>query len=215
MDFQGSTDEFGSISETLSGEEERNSDEQDWGIISVPTLYQSKISPAAKRLKTESAPIREQRGTKHFPMKSRYGHERTIIQIDIDCFYAQVEMIRYPAYRELPLGVQQKSIVVTCNYVARKRGLKKLMLISEARKKCPDLVLVNGEDLSHYREFSSRVTSLLVERFTPHVERLGLDENFLDVSELVTSRLKKLDSENLVISGYLYDQNVDAKVRNG
>ncbi|KAI8483322.1 hypothetical protein Bbelb_389260 [Branchiostoma belcheri] len=83
---------------------------------------------------------------------------RVIVHIDVDCFYAQVEMIRDPTLRDKPLGIQQKNIVVTCNYVARKRGVTKLMFIKQAKELCPELVLVKGEDLTHYREMSYKIT---------------------------------------------------------
>ncbi len=112
------------------------------------------------------------------------SHHRTIVHIDVDCFYAQVEMIRNPMLRDKPLGIQQKYIIVTCNYVARKYGVTKLMAIREAKEKCPSLVIVNGEDLTHYREMSYEITSVL-QRYNKSVERLGFDENFIDVTELV------------------------------
>ncbi len=56
------------------------------------------------------------------------------------------------------LGIQQKYIIVTCNYVAREHGVDKLMSVTDAVEKCPQLVLVNGEDLTHYREMSYKVT---------------------------------------------------------
>lgn len=93
-------------------------------------------------------------------------------------------MIRNPALRNKPLGIQQKYILVTCNYVARKYGVTKLMAIKEAKEKCPSLVIVNGEDLTHYREMSYEITSVL-QRYSKLVERLGFDENFIDVTELV------------------------------
>lgn len=55
-------------------------------------------------------------------------------------------------------GIQQKYIIVTCNYVAREQGLTKLMSVTDAKEKCPQLVLVKGEDLTHYREMSYKVT---------------------------------------------------------
>ncbi|XP_032069396.1 DNA polymerase iota isoform X4 [Thamnophis elegans] len=85
---------------------------------------------------------------------------RIIVHLDLDCFYAQVEMICNPELRSKPLGVQQKYLVVTCNYEARNLGVKKLMGVKEAKEKCPDLVLVNGENLTKYREFSYRVTAV-------------------------------------------------------
>lgn len=54
--------------------------------------------------------------------------------------------------------MQQKFIVVTCNYEARKLGVKKLMSVKGAKEKCPQLILVNGEDLTPYREMSYKVT---------------------------------------------------------
>lgn len=58
----------------------------------------------------------------------------------------------------VPSGIRQKYIIVTCNYVARELGLTKLMSVMDAKKKCPQLVMVNGEDLTHYREMSYKVT---------------------------------------------------------
>ncbi|XP_050166052.1 DNA polymerase iota-like [Myiozetetes cayanensis] len=84
--------------------------------------------------------------------------DRVIVHLDLDCFYAQVEMLRNPDLKTKPLGVQQKSLVVTCNYEARKFGIRKLMGIREAKEKCPQLVLVKGEDLTPYREMSNKVT---------------------------------------------------------
>lgn len=55
-------------------------------------------------------------------------------------------------------GIQQKYIIVTCNYVAREMGVTKLMSVTNAVEKCPQLVLVKGEDLTHYREMSYKVT---------------------------------------------------------
>ena len=89
-------------------------------------------------------------------IEERDDHSRTIIHIDIDCFYAQVEMVKDPSLVDKPLGIQQKNIVVTCNYVARQRGVTKCQYISDALKVCPDLVLVNGEDLAHYRKVMQR-----------------------------------------------------------
>ncbi|KFW11694.1 DNA polymerase iota, partial [Eurypyga helias] len=132
---------------------------------------------------------------------------RVIVHIDLDCFYAQVEMIRNPELRDKPLGVQQKFIVVTCNYEARKLGVKKLMSVRDAKAKCPQLILVNGEDLTPYREMSYKVTELLVE-FCPLVERLGFDENFVDITEIVEKRLNQLHHSGCsraCVSGHVYN----------
>lgn len=116
-------------------------------------------------------------------------HSRTIIHIDIDCFYAQVEMIKNPELRNIPFAVNQKSYIVTSNYVAREYGLKKMMLVQDARKVCPNLRFINGEDLHDYRQMSYKVTNL-IQRYYKCVERLAIDENYVDVSDEVNTRLK-------------------------
>ena len=85
-------------------------------------------------------------------------HSRVIVHVDIDCFYAQVEMNKNPELADVPLGVQQKNIVVTSNYVAREYGIRKCMSVKEARELCPHLVLVRGEDLHDYRQISYKVS---------------------------------------------------------
>ncbi|XP_012941207.1 DNA polymerase iota [Aplysia californica] len=114
-------------------------------------------------------------------------HNRVVIHFDIDCFYAQVEMIRNPELRSKPLGIQQKNIVVTSNYIAREKGVTKLMYLTDAKKKCSDLVLVSGEDLTNYRHMSYQISEFL-QKYSPIVERLGFDENFVDVTEIVDHR---------------------------
>ncbi|CAH1958183.1 unnamed protein product [Acanthoscelides obtectus] len=116
------------------------------------------------------------------------NHSKTIIHIDVDCFYAQVEMLKNPDLNCLPMGVSQKRFVVTCNYIARSAGIKKMMLITEAKEKCPELVLINGEDLHDYRQYSYKITELLLHSFSL-VERLGLDENYIDATDEVHKRL--------------------------
>lgn len=130
-------------------------------------------------------------------------HSRNIIHIDIDCFYAQVEMVRNPELRSVPLGIQQKNIVVTSNYEARSYGVKKCMLVTDALKLCPNLKLVNGEDLQNYRTASNKIFAVLQSWKCP-VEKLGMDENFIDVTNLIQEKLKNVNSNNLLVTGHIY-----------
>lgn len=132
-------------------------------------------------------------------------HPKSIIHIDIDCFYAQVEMVRNPELKTVPLGIQQKNIVVTSNYEARTYGIQKCMLVTEALKLCPNLKLVNGEDLHNYRSASSKIFSILLTWKCP-VEKLGMDENFIDVTSLVQEKLKTVDISTLTLSGHVYSE---------
>ncbi|KAI1461106.1 DNA/RNA polymerase [Annulohypoxylon moriforme] len=124
--------------------------------------------------------------------------DRVIIHFDYDCFYASVFENANPALKGLPLGVKQKSILATCNYAARARGVKKLMLISEAQKVCPDIVIISGEDLTPFRDASKKLWSFLrAHSWNDRVERLGLDEVFLDVTDVVTYNQELLNRNAL------------------
>ncbi|MCJ8746598.1 hypothetical protein PDJAM_G00143660 [Pangasius djambal] len=144
-----------------------------------------------------------------FPAGCVEDNPRVILHFDMDCFYAQVEMIRNPALRSKPVGVHQKYLMVTCNYVARAHGVAKLTSVKTALEKCPNLVLVRGEDLSFYREISYKVTELLMS-YCPLVERLGLDENFVDVTEMVESRRRNMDVSELSFVGHIYGHDVSS-----
>ncbi|KAK7934341.1 hypothetical protein WMY93_005237 [Mugilogobius chulae] len=154
---------------------------------------------------TGKLPVQKEVLSRLFLESASSASHKVIVHLDMDCFYAQVEMIRNPALRSVPLGVQQKYILVTCNYVARERGVTKLMSITEAKEKCPELVLVKGEDLTHYREVSYQVTELLVS-YCPLVERLGFDENFMDITDLVENRLQQ--SETCSFKGHVYNTSI-------
>lgn len=136
-------------------------------------------------------------------------HPRTIIHLDVDCFYAQVEMLRHPEFEGKPLGVQQKNIIVTSNYLARKYGIKKCMPLHEALNLCPNLALVNGEDLTNYRHYSTKIFEILYQ-FTPLVERLGFDDNFLDVTSIVEKQLK---SQNDLDSREMSSSNMNEDIK--
>ena len=96
---------------------------------------------------------------------------------DYDCFYAAVWERRNPSLKSLPLAIQQKQIIVTCNYEARRRGLYKLQLVREARRLCPDVIIVLGEDLTLFRNASKENYDFLRRHAgSDQVERLGFDE---------------------------------------
>jgi DNA polymerase iota len=69
---------------------------------------------------------------------------------------------------------------VTCNYEARRRGLRKLQLITEAKKLVPDVVIVLGEELGSFRDTSKALYQFLAAfTWSGKVERLGFDEIFM------------------------------------
>lgn len=94
--------------------------------------------------------------------------------------------------------MQQKQIIVTCNYEARRRGLYKLQLVREARRVCPDVVIVLGEDLTRFRNASKDNYNFLRSfTWSNKVDRLGFDEVFLDITDLVEYNLQFLNKYSL------------------
>ena len=122
--------------------------------------------------------------------------EHSLAYQDYDCFYASVFEAENPRLKGLPLAVQQKQIIVTCNYEARRRGLYKLQLISEAKRLCPDVIIVLGEDLTKFRDVSKSLARFL----TGHVwsgrcERLGFDETWLDCTTMIDYNVEQLSGD--------------------
>jgi DNA polymerase iota len=110
--------------------------------------------------------------------------------------------------KSLPLAVQQKQIIVTCNYEARRRGLYKLQLIREAKKACPDVIIVLGEDLTRFRNASKELYNFLKSFvWNQKAERLGFDEVFLDVTDIVDYNLRLLNHNSLPDSFFHLDQH--------
>ncbi|MFP4156736.1 MAG: DNA polymerase IV [Opitutales bacterium] len=110
---------------------------------------------------------------------------RRIIHIDMDCFYAAVEIRERPHLADKPVavgGASERGVLTTCNYPARAYGLHSAMPVFQARALCPELILLPVRfDL--YREVSAQVRAIF-ERYTALIEPLSLDEAYLDVSHL-------------------------------
>ncbi|MGR6981349.1 DNA polymerase IV [Testudinibacter sp. P27/CKL/0425] len=111
--------------------------------------------------------------------------QKKIIHIDMDCFFAAVEMREDPSLLGKPVAVggtvSQRGVLSTCNYEARKFGLHSAMPTALALKKCPDLVLLAG-NMALYKQVSEQVHEIF-RRYTELIEPLSLDEAYLDVSD--------------------------------
>ncbi|KAK4981946.1 hypothetical protein LTR66_009584 [Elasticomyces elasticus] len=133
---------------------------------------------------------------------------RLIIHFDYDCFYASVFEAENPALKSLPLAVQQKQIIVTCNYEARRRGLHKLQLVRDAKKICPEVIIVLGEDISRFRDASKELYGFLKAfSWNGKVERLGFDEVWMDVTDMVDYNMGLLNSNDLSNSFFQLDRS--------
>ncbi|MBW8189622.1 DNA polymerase IV [Neiella marina] len=110
---------------------------------------------------------------------------RKIIHIDMDCFFAAVEMREQPALRHLPVAVggasDRRGVIATCNYEARRYGVRSAMATSQALRLCPNLNVVPGR-MALYKDVSTQIHQIF-QRYTPHIEPLSLDEAYLDVTD--------------------------------
>ena len=110
--------------------------------------------------------------------------DRIILHIDMDAFFISVEERDNPSLQGKPAAVcgsLSRSVVTSANYEARPFGIRAGMPTQEAKRKCPHLILVEGNH-SKYTETSSRIFSILKE-FTPLVEVASIDEAYLDITD--------------------------------
>lgn len=109
---------------------------------------------------------------------------RKIIHIDMDCFYAAIEMRDRPHLKGQPIAVggspEGRGVVATANYEARKFGVKSAMSSRAALKLCPGLHIIYP-DFTKYKAASKQIRRIFLD-YTELVEPLSLDEAFLDVS---------------------------------
>lgn len=120
-------------------------------------------------------------------MKNMYPKNgRVILHVDMNSFYASVEMAYDPSLKGKPLAIagnpeERRGIIVTCSYEARKFGVKTTMPLWEAKKLCPQLI-VKRPDFERYRAASMGMFDLL-NQFSKLVEPVSIDEGYVDITE--------------------------------
>ncbi|NWQ76257.1 POLK polymerase, partial [Columbina picui] len=110
----------------------------------------------------------------------------TIVHIDMDAFYAAVEMRDNPELKEKPIAVGSMSMLSTSNYLARRFGVRAAMPGFIAKKLCPHLTIV-PLNFEKYGKVSKEVRKILSE-YDPNFMPMGLDEAYLNITEHLEER---------------------------
>ena len=130
--------------------------------------------------------------------------ERIILHIDMDAFFASVEQRDHEEYRGKPVvvgGLGPRGVVSTASYEARKFGVHSAMPMAIARRRCPNAIFLPG-DHAKYGAVSRQIFSILA-RFSPLIEKLSIDEGFLDLTGM----------ERLMESPRAYGEEIKRAVR--
>jgi DNA polymerase-4 len=153
---------------------------------------------------------------------------RKIIHIDMDCFYAAIEIRDNPSLADKPVAVgglvEERGVLCTCNYIARKFGVHSAMPTFQAKRLCPDLIVL-PVSMSKYRQAADIIHQIFRE-YTALVEPLSLDEAYLDVSDsllcqgsatLIAKEIREKiwDSVRLVASAGVSSNKFLAKIASG
>jgi DNA polymerase IV len=148
---------------------------------------------------------------------------RHILHLDMDAFFASVEVLDRPELRGLPVvvGGADRGVVCAASYEARNYGIRSALPMAMARKLCPQAVFLPVR-MARYQEVSVQILEIF-HRFTPLVEPLSLDEAFLDVGASqrlhgpaaeIAGQIRKLVREtlNLTVSAGVASSKLVAKI---
>ncbi|KAL0084776.1 hypothetical protein F4703DRAFT_1855938 [Phycomyces blakesleeanus] len=146
-----------------------------------------------------------------FQLPSCLINSKCIIHIDLDCFYCQVEERRVNLTPGTPAAVQQWGGLIAVNYAARRAGVQRHNTVEEARKLCPEIMLLhvatyaendkephyypNPDRATHkvsldpYRNASKQIFKIF-SKYCSSLQKIGLDEAFMDITQTVNERLK-------------------------
>lgn len=142
-------------------------------------------------------------------MEKKY---RVIFHIDLNAFFASCEMAEDESLRNKPLGIggtSSRGVLSTANYEARKYGVHSAMSVAEAKRLCPNIILLPG-NFDLYHEYSNKFFSLLGE-YVDVIEKGSIDEGYIDVTSLSDSK-HPLDIAKEIQTRLLKEHNLPVSI---
>src|SRR5574337_190476 len=128
--------------------------------------------------------LAQYRAKREFPPPETAPLGVSILHVDMDAFFVSVELLARPELRGLPVIVggqaDQRGVVTSASYEARKFGVHSAMPLRTAGRLCPQGIFLDGHH-ELYGEWSDRVAQILA-RFSPVVEMASIDEAYLDLT---------------------------------
>lgn len=139
---------------------------------------------------------------------------RVILHVDMNSFYASVEQSYDLTLKGKPIAIagnpkERRGILVTCSYEARARGIYTTMSVGEAKRKCPELILL-PPNFERYRNASQKIFQFL-RGFSECLEPVSIDEGYLDITDLSKER-HALDIANEIQQGILKELDLPCSI---
>ena len=138
---------------------------------------------------------------------------RTILHIDANAFFASVEQSANPELRGKPIAVvggHGRTVITTSSYEARAKGVKTGMAIWEAKRTCPELIIVVGDN-KKYQYTSTKINEIFRD-YTPDVEAFSIDESWLDVTHSLSIFGSALNIAYLIKSRIKYQFDITVSI---
>ena len=130
------------------------------------------------------------------------------VHIDMDMFFAQVEIRDDPSLANIPMAVGSTAMISTSNYIARKFGVRSAMPGFLALRLCPTLKIVPG-DFHKYSRESKKIMSV-VEKYDPNYEQMGCDEAYIDLTSYCSEKKATTETEVIEIVKQIKKEIYDA-----
>ena len=151
---------------------------------------------------------------------------RTILHMDLDSFFVEVERIKNPKFKNRPLiigGSSRRGVVASCSYETRRFGVHSAMPMRLALRLCPDAIVIKG-DMESYSHYSHTVTDIIADN-VPAYEKSSIDEFYVDLTGMdrfhgsykwaVELRRKIMDNTGLPISMAMSVNKLVSKIGTG